>query len=80
MEAVDSAFSGTQFHGAEMVRETLLLVPAPGEKDRTTATAGVNPKAVTPQDVTLNELTLLLARGLRHEKPGHNSALGTIQE
>jgi hypothetical protein len=62
-----------------MVRETLLL-PAPGEKDRTTAIAGVNPKAVTPQDVTLNELTLLLARGLRHEKSGHQSALGTIQE
>ena len=79
MEAVDSAFSGTQLHGAEMVRETLLL-PAPGEKDRTMVTSGVNPKAVTPQDVTLNELTLLLARGLRHDKTGHRSALGTIQE
>ena len=79
MEAVDSAFSGTQFHGAEMVRETLLL-PAPGEKDRATATAGLNTKAVTPQDVTLDELTLLLARGLRHEKSGRQSALGTIQE
>jgi hypothetical protein len=80
MEAVDSAFSGTQFHGAEMVRETLLL-PAGGEKDRSAAGVGTkNPKAVTPQDVTLNELTLLLARGLRHENSGNGSALGTIQE
>ena len=79
MEAVDSAFSGTQFHGAEMVRETLLL-PTSGEKDRTVATAGTNGKNASPQDVTLNELTLLLARGLRHENLGHHSALGTIQE
>jgi hypothetical protein len=78
MEAVDSAFSGTQFHGAEMVRETLLL-PAPGEKDRTALASGSTSKAVTPQDVTLSELTLLLARGLRHEKSGGQSALGTIQ-
>lgn len=74
MEAVDSAFSGTQFHGAEMVRETLLLA-ASGEKAVPT-TGGSR----APQDVTLNELTLLLARGLRHESSGRQSALGTIQE
>eukprot|EP00980_Cylindrotheca_fusiformis_P020699 scaffold7738_cov133-Cylindrotheca_fusiformis.AAC.8 len=79
MEAVDSAFSGTQFHGAEMVRETLLL-PAAGEKERLNAGAGAKAKTVTPQDVTLNELTLLLARGLRHENSGNGSALGTIQQ
>jgi hypothetical protein len=79
MEAVDSAFSGTHFHGAEMVRETLLL-PASGEIERSAAVTGTNPKAVTPQDVTLNELTLLLARGLRHGKGGNHGALGTIQE
>jgi hypothetical protein len=78
MEAVDSAFSGTQFHGAEMVRETLLL-PTPGEKERFAATSGAKAKSVIPQDVTLNELTLLLARGLRHENSGMQSALGTIQ-
>ncbi|CAJ1952448.1 unnamed protein product [Cylindrotheca closterium] len=79
MEAVDSAFSGTQHHGAEMVRETLLL-PAVGEKDVAPASMGANAKAYTPQDVTLNELTLLLARGLRHEQSGKHSALGTVQE
>ncbi|KAL3945849.1 MAG: hypothetical protein SGBAC_000121, partial [Bacillariaceae sp.] len=79
-EAVDSAFSGTQHHGAAMVRETLLL-PAVGEKkDAAPASLGVNAKACMPQDVTLSELTLLLARGLRHEQSGEHSALGTIQE
>ena len=70
MQAVDSAFSGTQFHGAEMVRETLLLA------DGVNATAYSGPRA--SQDVTLNELILLLARGLRHEA-GEKSALGCIQ-
>jgi hypothetical protein len=75
MEAVDSAFSGTPFHGAEMVRETLLL-PTSGDKD---TSLEVSVETLTPQDVTLDELTLLLARGLRHEKSGEHSALGTIQ-
>jgi hypothetical protein len=80
MEAVDSAFSGTQFHGAEMVRETLLLPAAGRDKDMSLQLSNtVNPKAVTPQDVTLDELTLLLARGLRHENSGRHSALGAIQ-
>ena len=70
MQAVDSAFSGTQFHGAEMVRETLLLA------DGRNATTYSGPWA--SQDVTLNELILLLARGLRHEA-GEKSALGCIQ-
>lgn len=81
MEAVDSAFSGTHFHGAEMVRETLLL-PAPGvEKELSSASAGVDGSGsvVMPQDVTLDELTLLLARGLRHDESGEHSALGAIQ-
>jgi len=80
MEAVDSAFSGTQFHGAEMVRETLLLPAAGRDKDRSLQVpTTASPKAVTPQDVTLDELTLLLARGLRHENLGRHSALGAIQ-
>jgi len=82
MEAVDSAFSGTHFHGAEMVRETLLL-PAVGrgKSSAPTTDSGVadSKGAVTPKDVTLDELTLLLARGLRHDKSGGHSALGAIQ-
>lgn len=74
MESVDSAFSGTQFHGAEMVRETLLLGSKPEE-----APAASTGAFVTPSNVTLDELTLLSARGLRHESSGPNSALGTIQ-
>jgi Vps51/Vps67 len=82
MEAVDSAFSGTQFHGADMVQETLLLA---GGKDRSAAPAsgnifGTQTGGSSSQDVvTLNELTLLLARGIRHEQSGKHSALGTIQ-
>eukprot|EP00934_Nitzschia_sp_Nitz4_P002570 Nitzschia sp. Nitz4//scaffold19_size178191//153658//156897//NITZ4_002009-RA/size178191-processed-gene-0.88-mRNA-1//-1//CDS//3329540777//2560//frame0 len=81
IEAVDSAFSGTQFHGAEMVRETLLLPTATTDTaDRTGPVSGVMLSSVTPEDVTLNELTLLLARGLRHDSTGRQSALGAIQE
>jgi hypothetical protein len=64
MQAVESAFAGTHFHGAEMVRETLLLQ----EED----------VAATNESVTLPELVLLTARGLRHGK-GERSALGTVQ-
>ena len=81
IEAVDSAFSGTHFHGAEMVRETLLL-PAVGRDKSTPAIdsgVGDSEAVVTPHDVTLDELTLLLARGLRHDKSGGHSALGAIQ-
>ena len=81
MEAVDSAFSGTHFHGAEMVRETLLLPVSGGDKDTNAASANVDDSGavVMPQDVTLDELTLLLARGLRHDEGGAHSALGAIQ-
>lgn len=74
MEAVESAFSGTQFHGAEMIKETLSILTA-GEEAKS-ATAG--PRA--PLNVTLSELTLLTARGLRHETSGPESALGTVQK
>lgn len=75
MEAVDSAFSGTQFHGAEMIRETLLLSCKPEESAPTIPGGHPTP----PSNVTLQELALLSARGLRHEKFGTESALGTIQ-
>lgn len=76
LEAVESAFSGTQFRGADMLRETLLL-----ERD---GTASVDPEkdngfAATPVNVTLQELTLLTSRGLRHTEVGPASALGTLQ-
>ena len=81
MEAVDSAFSGTTFHGAEMVRETLLLPALERDKDTSPTSTDVDDSGavITPQDVTLDELTLLLARGLRHDKTGKHSALGAIQ-
>jgi hypothetical protein len=86
MEAVGSAYSGSQFHGAEMVRETLLLSPG-GNNDKAGAGAGSSSsapplmtKSGSRQDVTLNELVLLAARGLRHEESGRHSALGTIQD
>ena len=75
MEAVDSAFSGTQFHGAEMIRETLLLSCRPEESSSTIPGCITTP----PSNVTLQELALLSARGLKHEKFGTESALGTIQ-
>jgi len=67
---VDSAFSGTPFNGAAMIRETLLL--SSSNKDSKTA-------PVASINVALTELTLLTARGLRHAKDGSESALGTIQ-
>ena len=75
MEAMDGAFSGTQFHGAEMVRETMLLTSGSDEK----ATSNVGGRA-TSRTLTLSELTLLSARGLRHDTSGPGSSLGTIQE
>jgi hypothetical protein len=74
IEAVESAFSGTQFHGAEMIKETLSILAA-GDEARSTTTG---PRA--PLNVTLSELTLLTARGLRHESSGPESALGTVQK
>jgi len=73
MEAVESAFSGTQFHGAEMIRDTLLLSNAKEEGNQANSPSSV------PSNVTLQELALLSARGLKHESNGPTSALGTIQ-
>ncbi|KAL3792685.1 hypothetical protein HJC23_009413 [Cyclotella cryptica] len=88
MEAMESAFSGTHFHGAEMVRDTLLLA----QSSASTAVIGGPPSSsgvsipVTnssnksaPKNVTLSELALLSARGLRHDVSGPESALGTVQ-
>jgi len=91
MEAVESAFSGTQFRGAEMVRETLLLhsspsknAPSSGGLPSTELISGPasssNNSSTMASNVTLHELILLVARGLRHEESGKGSALGTIQQ
>jgi hypothetical protein len=78
IEAVDSAFSGTSFHGAELVRETLLLQSTAGI-DEKAENANHTAESLQRESVTLNELALLSARGLRHEKSGRHSALGIIQ-
>ena len=72
---VDSAFSGSPFNGAEMIRETLLLSSL--SKDATTGHLTAPSGALT--NVALAELALLTARGLRHAQDGIESALGTIQ-
>lgn len=87
MQAVDSAFSGTHFHGAEMVQETLLLASESDRPMHTSTAAPASGNSIgtglsgssSQGMVTLNELTLLLARGIRHEQAGSQSALGTIQ-
>ncbi|KAL3775860.1 hypothetical protein ACHAW5_010154 [Stephanodiscus triporus] len=90
MEAMESAFSGTHFHGAEMVRDTLLLAHSAagsglgGVSNGVTNHAGASYASnghnkSTPQNVTLSELALLSARGLRHDASGPESALGTVQ-
>lgn len=90
MEAMESAFSGTHFHGAEMVRDTLLLTSSSDGTNVNTAAnkekggvAGVigtdSDVSSGPPDVTLSELALLSARGLRHDASGPYSALGTVQ-
>ena len=78
MEAFESAFSGTQFRGAEMLRETLLL--SASDTDGTTITATRASTLGVSANVTLNELKLLAARGLRHEEAGPSSALGSVQQ
>ena len=87
MEAMESAFSGTHFHGAEMVRDTLLLSTsqrgagdtASGVTNRTNGSFASNNNSSAPQNVTLSELALLSAKGLRHDASGPQSALGTVQ-
>ena len=80
MEAMESAFSGTSFRGAEMVRQTLLLiskgVDGVGKGGGPVEDNGSNS---SPRNVTLSELLLLSSRGLRHTPYGPESALGTIQ-
>ena len=63
MQAVESAFSGTPFQGAAMIRETLLLA---ADSD-------------VVGNITLSELMLLTARGIRHTSNGGESALGAVQ-
>jgi len=77
MDAMEGAFSGTHFHGAEMVRETMLL--SAGSDGTSTEVISSSKVGVTPRNLTLLELVLLSARGLRHELGGPESALGTIQ-
>jgi len=100
MEAMESAFSGTPFRGAEMVRDTLLLssssssTTAASTKDRedegdldddnepsssTSGRGGGVSSGIGPRNVTLSELALLSARGLRHDTTGPYSARGTVQ-
>jgi hypothetical protein len=82
IEAVDSAFSGTPFHGAEMVRETLLLSSSSSSSSTVTTNdpdSSSSSSSTTPRTVTLEELALLSARGLRHDVNGPLSALGIIQ-
>ena len=93
MEAMESAFSGTHSRGAEMVRDTLLLShptggsSGMGEDSTTTMMNNGNASYAssnafnksTPENVTLSELVLLSARGLRHDASGPESALGTVQ-
>lgn len=82
MEAMESAFSGTHFHGAEMVRDTLLLAHSSASDASSGVTGGSfapNAQKSAPQSVTLSELALLSARGLRHDASGPESALGTVQ-
>ncbi|CAB9502986.1 expressed unknown protein [Seminavis robusta] len=97
MEAVESAFSGTPFHGAEMVKETLLLgaeydiqqqqipqsssdLAAASSYDSSNASVPLSSSMDAPANVTISELALLTARGLRHDNAGTNSALGTVQQ
>lgn len=83
MEAMESAFSGTHFHGAEMVRDTLLLVQSSAMNaapiSGSVTLPPSNNKKSAPKNVTLSELALLSARGLRHDASGPESALGTVQ-
>jgi hypothetical protein len=85
MEAMESAFSGTHFHGAEMVRDTLLLSQSSaaagmgGAPSSTGVSTSNGRNKSAPKNVTLSELALLSARGLRHDTSGPESALGTVQ-
>lgn len=77
VEAMGGAFSGTPFNGAEMVRSTLMM----GSSSAAAAGAAqsqVDNTSGTVQNVTLFELALLSAKGLRHDAKGSASAMGLI--
>ena len=95
MEVVDSAFSGTPFHGSNIVRETLLSsssntnTTSNGSNDYDSSTTAIpattggtaNPWNTTKNaTVTFHELTLVTARGLRHDQHDHGGgALQAVQ-
>ena len=70
-----------------MVRDTLLLSTSQsgtadtsnGVTNRTNGSFVPNKQNSAPQNVTLSELALLSAKGLRHDASGPRSALGTVQ-
>jgi hypothetical protein len=87
VDVVDSAFSGTPFQGSNIVRETLFLskintISADqtqseiGTAESTSRSSLVNTKNAT---VTFCELTLLTARGLRHDNDS-GGALRAVQK
>jgi hypothetical protein len=76
IDVVDSAFAGTPFHGTTMIRDTLFVSTTsctqsnPDQLNVTntqTSTTNKLSNETTNQTVTLNEFTLLTARGLRHD-------------
>jgi len=71
IDAMEGAFSGTHFHGAEMLRDTMLVTSVSDGTDTNVSEAS--------RTLTLMELALLSARGLKHAIHGPESALGTIQ-
>lgn len=71
IDAMEGAFSGTHFHGAEMLRDTMLVTSVSDGTDANVSEAS--------RTLTLMELALLSARGLKHAIYGPESALGTIQ-
>jgi len=79
VEAMGGAFSGTPFNGAEMVRSTLLITSSTGSTSNATKTTSEDTDSNTLQNVTLFELGLLSAKGLRHDAEGSASAMGLIQ-
>ena len=80
VEAMGGAFSGTPFNGAEMVRSTLLITSASGSHANASKSVPAEDNdSNTLQNVTLHELGLLSAKGLRHDTDGKASAMGLIE-
>ena len=74
MDVMESAFSGTSFHGSRMVRETLLL-----DSSSMDESINLDKNRCAHRNVSLPELILLGARGLKLASSGEGSAFGTIQ-